>query len=157
MTSELFFKYVTKYLVPWARDREIQFPIILYVNGHASHVTFPLVQFCKQNSVKIISLYPNATCVLQPLDIAFFHPLKDLWKIEIDEFRRIIGFQPFQKEDSAPILKMAIDKLNLREIMKNSFATCGLYPFSPKNFNYKSLEDKSNTEDKINESKSGER
>ena len=100
--------------------------------------------------MELISLYPNATHVLQPLDVAFFYPLKNAWKEEIEEFKRTIGFQPFQKEDFAPILKKAVDKLNVREIMKNSLATCGLALFAINNFNYTILENEFNTANETN-------
>ena len=98
MTSELFFTYVTEYLVLCAHEKNIEFLIILYVDGHSSHVTYPLVQLCKQNHVILMSLYPNATNVLQPLDVSFFHPLTNAWKEEIEEFKRTIGFRHFRRK-----------------------------------------------------------
>ncbi|KAF2903627.1 hypothetical protein ILUMI_02559 [Ignelater luminosus] len=59
---------------------EIPRPVLFFVDGHASHLTIDLSNFCSENQIILVALYPNATHVLQPMDVAVFHPLKDDWK-----------------------------------------------------------------------------
>ena len=140
MTSESFYEYVANVLYPWAVKKGIEFPIIIYLDGHTPHVTYLLVKFCMEKNIELISLFPNATHLLQPLDVSFFHPLKVSWKETIDEFRVENGFKLFKKENFAPLLKKSVDKLVVHEIVKNEFATSGLNPLSPELFDYNVVE-----------------
>lgn len=131
MTAKSFFNYITTQFHPWLVKNKIQVPVILFVDGHVSHLTLSLAQFCKDNQIELIALYPNATHILQPLDVAMFHPLKSKWKKIVDEWRIENGSQKLKRENFAPFLKKALDAMpNLPEIIQNGFRTCGLSPFS---------------------------
>ncbi|XP_014217058.1 tigger transposable element-derived protein 6-like, partial [Copidosoma floridanum] len=80
MTTETFFEYVTNVFHPWLLKQQIEFPVILYLDGHSSHVTIPLVSFCREHQIELIALLPNCTHTMQPLDISYFHPFIDMWK-----------------------------------------------------------------------------
>lgn len=131
MTAESFFNYISTQFYPWLVKNEIQFPVVLFVDGHVSHLTLSLAQFCKANQIELIALYPNATHILQPLDVAVFHPLKSKWKKTVDEWRIENGSQKLKREHFAPVLKRTLDAMpNLPNIIQNGFRTCGLLPFS---------------------------
>lgn len=74
MTTET---YITNVFYPWLVDTKVVFLVLLYFDGHSSHMTVPLVNFCREKEIELISLFPNATHIIQPLDIAFFHPFKN--------------------------------------------------------------------------------
>lgn len=78
MTTETFYEYITNVFYPWLVKKNIQLPILLYLDGHSSHVTMPLVTFCRSHGIELFSLLPHSTHVLQPLDVAFFHAYKDV-------------------------------------------------------------------------------
>lgn len=130
MTADSFYNYITTKFYPWLVKNNIQFPVVLYVDGHASHLTLTLSQFCKANQLEF-ALYPNATHILQPLDVAVFHPLKSKWKKTVDQWRIDHGVEKLKREKFAPLLKQALDSMpNLTDIIKHGFRTCGLSPFS---------------------------
>ena len=130
MTAESFLDYITTKFHPWLVENRIKFPVILYLDGHSSHMTLALSQFCKANQIELIALYPNATHVLQPLDVAVFHPLKAKWKKAVSEWRTLHS-QKLKREDFAPILKTAIDSFsNLQITIQHGFQTCGLFPYN---------------------------
>lgn len=87
MTSETFYEYITNVFYPWCVAKELEFPIILYMDGHASHATLPLAEFCVEHHIELISLYPNSTQVSQPLDVAYFRSLKSEWQTAATNFR----------------------------------------------------------------------
>lgn len=87
MTSESFYSYITNVFSKWLRENNIELPVILYVDGHKSHITYPTVQFCRENGIELICLYPNATHKLQHLDVGLFKPLKSVWKQHLSDFR----------------------------------------------------------------------
>ena len=78
MTAEAFYEYVINIFHPWLVKTKIEFPVILHLDGHSSHATLPLVEFCLDNKIELIALYPNAKQILQPLDVSFSHPLKNV-------------------------------------------------------------------------------
>jgi hypothetical protein len=54
---------------------------------HASHLTIHLGEFCKNNIIILICLFPNTIHILQPLDVTVFAPLKSKWKSTIRQWR----------------------------------------------------------------------
>lgn len=83
--------------------------------------------------------YPNATHILQPLDVAAFHPLKNAWKETVNNWRIENGGARLGREKFAPLLKKTLDFMNLIETVKNGFTVCGLLPFSADAVNYNVL------------------
>lgn len=80
MTSESFYEYVTNVFHPWLLTNKVPMPILFFIDGHSSHVTKHLSEFCEKNLIELVALYPNATHLLQPMDVAVFHPIKAAWK-----------------------------------------------------------------------------
>jgi len=87
MTAESFFEFISNIFYSWLIKNQIKFPVVLYLDGHSSHLTLPLVQFCRSNQIELIALYPNATHILQPLDVSVFHPLKNAWQKTVCNWR----------------------------------------------------------------------
>lgn len=76
MTAESFFEYVTNVFYKWLKENNVEFPIILYIDGHVSHITLPLCNFCRDHQIELTALYPNATHLIQPLDVSLFRVLE---------------------------------------------------------------------------------
>ena len=75
MTSEVFYEYIANIFHPFLVSQGVTFPVVLFVDGHKSHLTYQLRVLC--NKLKIeIALYLNATRILQPTDVAVFRPVK---------------------------------------------------------------------------------
>lgn len=144
MTAQSFYEYVANVFFPWVKMQNIQLPIVLFVDGHSSHMSLHLSTFCKENDIHLIALYPNATHVLQPLDVALFHTLKVTWKNTIDIWKFENGGCRLTKQLFSKQLKKAVDSLDLGKIMKNGFKRCGLLPFSADAVNYSLLSGKKN-------------
>jgi len=98
--------------------------------------------FCREKQIILIALHPNATHVLQPLDVSFFHPLKVAWRKVVTDWRMKNNRNKITKENFAKLLKSAIDTLDIKTIMKNGVKTTGLYPFSADVVNYNKLRNK---------------
>lgn len=137
MTHESFLEYVQNVFYPWLVMNRIEFPVILYVDGHSSHISLALSEFCAEKKIVVITLFPNSTHFLQPCDVALFHPLKAAWKKAADSWRT--RFVRLTKADFASVLKEATDSLDFANIMKNGFRACGLHPFAPDAVDYNIL------------------
>ncbi|KAI5636428.1 DDE superfamily endonuclease domain-containing protein [Phthorimaea operculella] len=135
MTGEAFYEYMTNIFYPWVQKNKIDLPIIFFLDGHCSHTTLPLSNFCREHNITLISLYPNATQLLQPMDLAVFRPLKRIWKATVYKWRTENQFVKLKKENFCPLLKQALDQLNPSWII-NGFRKSGLCPLNPDNVDY---------------------
>lgn len=139
MTGESFFEYVSNIFHPWLIKNNIPLPVIFYVDGHKSHLTMHLSDFCSDNGIILISLFPNATHMLQPMDVGVFHPLKNGWKNAVARFRVENNKQKIRKENFAPLLATTIKEVVNVKILQNAFRTCGLFPFNENAIDYSKL------------------
>lgn len=114
----------------------MQFPIVLFVDGHSTHLTFNLSKLCYDLKIILIALYPNSTRILQPADVSAFKPIKNGWKKALMEWRRTHLEQNLTKTDFAPILKIVLDKYVSKEIIRSGFRASGLFPWNADAIDY---------------------
>ncbi|KAF2896436.1 hypothetical protein ILUMI_09737, partial [Ignelater luminosus] len=86
------------------------FPIILFVDGHSTLQTLKISQLCTELEIILIALYPNATRLMQPANVAALIPLKTGRKKAVLEFRRKNPQQVLTKERFAPVLNTVVKK-----------------------------------------------
>ncbi|XP_055551042.1 uncharacterized protein LOC129733298 [Wyeomyia smithii] len=140
MNSEAFFEYIANVFYPWALKEKVKFPLILFVDGHSSHTSFETIEFCKKNGIILVSHIPNATHVMQPLDVSFFAPLKNAWQEVVKQWRFENDGAMISRANFAPLLEKAIDSLENKDTtLTNGFRKCGLYPFDADAIDYKSF------------------
>ncbi|KAJ0169285.1 hypothetical protein K1T71_015169 [Dendrolimus kikuchii] len=130
MNKELFFQYINNVLYPYLLEKKIQFPIVLFIDGHKSHMNYELSESCKEKGIILIALYPNATRILQPADVSAFKPMKNAWKKSVLDWRRKNLTKILTKINFGPIFTMALEKYMNRSSI-NGFKACGLYPWNP--------------------------
>lgn len=73
MKSDIFYEHIGNIFYLHLKQN-IKFPVILFVDGHKSHLTYEVSQLCTQKKIILVPLYPNATRILQPADVAAFKP-----------------------------------------------------------------------------------
>ena len=81
-------------------------PVVFFLNGHTSHTSYALSTFCKSKGIELIALYPNATQLLQPMDVAVFHTMKQTWKQKVTEWRLSNEGKQVTKQDFLAFLKL---------------------------------------------------
>ncbi|XP_072394932.1 uncharacterized protein [Diabrotica undecimpunctata] len=86
MTAETFYVYMKSVFHPLLLKNNIQFPVLLFLDGHKSYLTYDLRTLCNELNIKVIALYPNATRILQPCDVPLSRPVKVGWEKAIREF-----------------------------------------------------------------------
>ncbi|XP_071649202.1 uncharacterized protein [Temnothorax longispinosus] len=142
MTAETFYKYISNIFEPWLTAQNIERPVILYVDGHSSHMTLPVVEFCMNHQIELRALLPNATHLIQPLDVALFRTsLESSWRDCINDWR-VQNHRNLRREDFGPLLKIAIERVKLPKVMSDGFRKCGLFPFSADALQYNQLPQK---------------
>lgn len=83
--SETFYEFMANI---FHFQNNIKLPVLLFVDGHESHITYELSKLCINLEIILIDLYPNSTRILQPADIIAFRSIKIGWKRGIFEWRK---------------------------------------------------------------------
>jgi hypothetical protein len=128
MTAEVFYEYVANIFHPYLVKQNVIFPVILFVDGHKSHITYDLSVLCNLQ-IELIALYPNATRILQPADVAAFCPIKSAWRKAVREFNENYPDETVNKKNIAGLLQNILMCVK-PETLINGFRVCGLCPFN---------------------------
>jgi hypothetical protein len=139
MTCRVFYEFIANWFHPYLKSNNVEFPVIVFLDGHVTHLSLPLSEFCKKNQIIVVCLCPNCTHFLQVLDVAFFQPMKQQWTRMLDTFRMTNKGCGIKKEDIPKTLQTIFDGFNFVAGIKNGFQSCGLYPFNPDNLDFTKL------------------
>lgn len=95
----------------------------------SSHLSLESVKLCQDNDIRFIFLPANSTHLTQPLDVAFFRPLKTTWRRILEEWKK----GPGRNEATVPkdkfplLLKKLCDSLKEENVIAG-FRKCGIAP-----------------------------
>ncbi|XP_050305884.1 uncharacterized protein LOC126743011 [Anthonomus grandis grandis] len=96
------------------------------------HITTNVVQQCENNEIDFVLLPPNSTHLLQPLDVAYFRPLKAAWRSTLEQWKlKHRGVIP--KTEFPRLLRQSVEKIGIKS-KENSiagFKACGIFPLDP--------------------------
>ncbi|XP_017885313.1 uncharacterized protein LOC108628111 [Ceratina calcarata] len=132
--SSTFYQYIANVFYPWCVKQNVQFPVIYFLNGHKSHLSLELSDFCTEHNIILVSLFPHATHIIQPCDVAIFRPMKYKWRDVVELYQQETQAL-LTKATFAPLFKKAFDRLSV-DTIKNGFRKCGLYPFNADAIDY---------------------
>lgn len=138
MTAESFYEYIGNVFIPHLRKEGVELPVILFLDGHKSHLSLHLSNLCRENGIIVVALVPNTTHMLQPLDVAVFSPLKQSWLKYVRKWRIEHNWEDITKFNlPAALHDILLNDPQFAENVRAGFKTCGLYPFDPNQVNYK--------------------
>lgn len=78
--AEIFIDWFHKVALQYFKTMPHDEPKVLIGDNLPSHMNHKLVPLCEQHNIRMVFLPPNATHLLQPLDVAVFGPLKRHWR-----------------------------------------------------------------------------
>ncbi|KAB0795832.1 hypothetical protein PPYR_09893, partial [Photinus pyralis] len=78
-----FTKHFVKHSKPSENNR-----VLLLMDNHSSHISIPVIDFCKTNFVTILTFPPHTSHKLQPLDRGVFGPFKKYFNDGLDQWMR---------------------------------------------------------------------
>ena len=110
------FEYITNVFEPWLSDKKLSVGWYFFLDGRTSHTSYALSSFCKSKGIELIALYPNATHLLQPMDVAIFHTMKQTWKQKVTEWRLSNEGKQVTKQDFSRLLETVITTLKAEVI-----------------------------------------
>ena len=129
MTSCNFFEFIANVFLPWVKEKNVHLPVILFLDGHSTHMTLQVSTFCEENNIILYLLPPNTTHILQPADVVPFKNLKSLWRQAVHQFQLKNPNQVVRRKDVAVLLKSILNEIT-SESIKSGFRVTGLYPFN---------------------------
>lgn len=139
-TTKTFYEYVVNDLYKWLVERGTEFPVVIFVDGHKSHVSMELAEFCVKHRLILISLYPNSTRILQPLDKLYFGPLKKIWFKVLRQHLLADNNARVTKTNFGRLVKTAVDNFtNSKDCLKKAFKVCGLSPWNVNEIDFSEL------------------
>jgi hypothetical protein len=105
---------------------------LLIMDGHGSHVTIELLDWCHSNRIMVAIYPPHSTHRLQPLDVGLFSPLATRYGQQLD--RKITdsqGLSAVIKRDFYYLFKPAFEQAFSVQNITSSFEKTGIYPLNP--------------------------
>lgn len=138
-TQQTFYDYMSNVFVKWLSETDIKLPIIFFIDGHKSHISATLSEFCSGHQIELVALYPNATHIIQPMDVVVFKPLDGSWEKKVQDWKIRNNYAKIDKKDVAPILCDSINSIDYTDLLQKGFRRCGLFPFIVDNINMSRL------------------
>ena len=102
--------------------------VILFFDGHYSHISLEVINVARKNNITLVTLPPNTTHSLQPLDVGVFGPMKRCWQKLLTDHKRKTRGKGIDKVVFPRLLKQLSDTSMKRHHFEGAFRGSGLYP-----------------------------
>ena len=100
MDGANFLSWFTKLFLPAVAYLTKTAPVLLFLDGHHSHISLELIRTACSNNILLLCLPPNTTHLLQPLDVGVFAPMKSAWKgIKLETKGQRVGKEDFPQHN----------------------------------------------------------
>lgn len=100
----------------------------------SSHLSIDIIHKCQEHNVHFVFLPPNSTHLTQPLDIAFFRPMKIAWRDILFTWKKTEGrmLPTIPKNIFPKLLKKMFEKLspNIKQNIFAGFTKAGISPLN---------------------------
>lgn len=119
-------------------QRGIQLPeekILLFWDRHSSHMTLEVCQTAERLGIILVGLYPNATFLIQPCDVAIFRSLKTHWTETMREEKSNDLEKTVTKQEFPHLFLRAFDKIQAKTVTAGFKAT-GIFPWDHKSIDF---------------------
>lgn len=128
MDAEIFFNYFKNTVIPALGEQR---PVLIIYDGHSTHVTTRVIELARQENITILKLPPHTTHLLQPLDLAVFKSVKNIWEQKLVKWQRHnIGRKLPKKMFSTFIAETW--KETQANVIISGFRKAGIVPFDDK-------------------------
>ena len=106
-------------------------PVLLIFDNHVSHCSLRAYNYCKENSISVLTIPPHTSHRVQPLDVTFFGPLKAAYNVECDKYMRNNPGQKITPNIVAELFNKAFGRVATVEKATKGFEVTGICPMNP--------------------------
>lgn len=122
--------------IPFVKKMKLnvdQQKVVLIGDNLSSHFTAEVLSACRDNNILCVCVPLNSTHLTQPLDVAFYGPLKKYWRPILDTWKKKVNkkSQTVTKECFPSLLKKLYCQVASDDNSRNlvsGFRKCGIYP-----------------------------
>ncbi|CAH0719076.1 unnamed protein product, partial [Brenthis ino] len=132
--SACFEDYFRTIILKWAKN--LTGPKVIIGDNLSSHLNIEVVELCQKYDIRFVFLPPNSTHLTQPLDVAFFAPLKIEWRKILTNYKiQNPGQSTINKKHFPKLLIELLENIKLRETsnIKSGFRAAGIWPVNARN------------------------
>ena len=105
MEEANYLKWFEQQFYPAVREKLKTGPIVLFFDGHFSHMSIALIKKARSLGIHLFCLPPNTTHVLQPLDVGVFGPVKTQWRAILKRYKIATRAMNITKERFPSLIK----------------------------------------------------
>ena len=131
MASELFKIWLSDVFVKHLNEKVVPRPVVLFVDGHSTHLTMEASDICLENGIVLYCLLEHASHIMQPCDLRLFGPLKEHWKQATRSYSYENIGEAVTKPTFARVFRKAWEKSAVPDNAIKGFRDSGLFPFAP--------------------------
>lgn len=128
MTRDNFVKVINHFIKHSRPSKD--FPLILILDNHDSHISFESLELCKKNNIHVITLPPHTSSKTQPLDRSVFGPMKSVYNNACDSWMMKNVGTPLTIYQVANLGGHAFLKAATPINIQSGFAVSGIWPFN---------------------------
>lgn len=130
--SLCFEDWLIKVVIPFVKNKPGK--KILIGDNLSTHLTIEGIRMCSKYNILFVFLPPNSTHLTQPLDVAFFRPLKIAWRKILTTWKCGNGSNESSvpKEQFPKLLNNLMDAIKEKQIVniQSGFKKCGIIPMN---------------------------
>lgn len=107
--------------------------VVLIGDNLSSHFNYDIFKECERRNISFVCLPANATHLLQPLDVAYFRPMKNKWRAILTEYKvsKAKNASTIPKDTFPKLLRKLMTELPNQEAnLIAGFEKCGIHPLS---------------------------
>ena len=132
INNETFINWLRHTFIPNVKHQlDDGTPVILFVDGHQSHISLDVHEICIANNIIFHVLPANASRIIQPLDLVFYGSLEKEWAKAVRDFKEIHRAPTLSKKSFASVFKVAWEAAYTHETCIDAFIASGLSPWDP--------------------------
>lgn len=103
--------------------------VLLILDNHSSHLSLPVINFCRENFITLLSFPPHTSHKLQPLDRTVFGPFKRAYNNECDNWMRSNPGKRMTIYNIPGIIRNALPQAITPQNIMSGFRCTGIWPF----------------------------
>ena len=126
--DRLFLSWMTRIFLKHCGSQRL---VLLFFDGHASHITLYVIDLAQENDVVLFCLPPHTTHALQPLNVSVFKSLKPYFSKAVKAVSFMKRDFIVSKRELARVVKQPFKKAFSISNIKAGFEKWGVYPYNP--------------------------
>lgn len=86
--TAIFADWFSSMFVPHMRKLKLEGKVVVIGDNLTSHFSEDVLTLCEKHNIAFVCIPTNSTHMTQPLDVAFYAPLKKSWRGILDEWKK---------------------------------------------------------------------